>query len=79
VRAARREDRAMCCATMDLMSRQLRPRTAHHAGELIVLVATLIYAAQSVLSKVVEAHIPSMEVVLTRSVLGARQPSLLSR
>ena len=32
--------------------------------------ATLIYAGQSVLSKVVEENIPSMEVVLTRSVLG---------
>jgi len=59
-----------CCRLRRLGSELLLTSLPTHTGELIVLVATLIYAAQSVLSKVVEVNIPSMEVVLTRSVLG---------
>lgn len=39
-------------------------------GELTMLVATVIYAVQTVLAKVVERGVPSMEVVIARSALS---------
>eukprot|EP00240_Pyramimonas_obovata_P015574 CAMPEP_0118949766 /NCGR_PEP_ID=MMETSP1169-20130426/50206_1 /TAXON_ID=36882 /ORGANISM="Pyramimonas obovata, Strain CCMP722" /LENGTH=277 /DNA_ID=CAMNT_0006896459 /DNA_START=34 /DNA_END=863 /DNA_ORIENTATION=+ len=44
--------------------------SSHFTGELCVLSATFIYALQSVVSKMVEKTIPSMEVVMVRSFFG---------
>eukprot|EP00242_Pyramimonas_sp_CCMP2087_P012319 CAMPEP_0198219820 /NCGR_PEP_ID=MMETSP1445-20131203/76398_1 /TAXON_ID=36898 /ORGANISM="Pyramimonas sp., Strain CCMP2087" /LENGTH=110 /DNA_ID=CAMNT_0043897377 /DNA_START=195 /DNA_END=523 /DNA_ORIENTATION=- len=48
----------------------LRDCSRGFTGELTVLAATLIYAMQSVVSKMVEQTIPSMQVVMIRSFIG---------